>query len=84
MSNRQLFKDHFDDPTFSDITLTLSDRSVKLHRVVLCRKSEYFTKLLTGGFQVHHSRSYEADVPTDRRYRRLAGKKLSSRKTTRP
>lgn len=49
-SLRDFFKDYFNDPTFSDLTIRLSDRTVKVHRIVLCRKSEYFDKLLTGRF----------------------------------
>lgn len=48
-----VFKDYFDDPTFSDLTIRLSDRSIHVHRIVLCRKSKYFNSMLTGSFQVH-------------------------------
>jgi hypothetical protein len=47
-----LYKSSLDNPTLSDLTLKLSDRTVHVHRIVLCRASEYFTSLLTGGFQV--------------------------------
>ena len=47
-----LYKAFFDDATLSDLTIQLSDRCVRVHRIVLCRQSEYFTKLLTGRFQV--------------------------------
>lgn len=47
-----IFKDYFDDPTLSDLTIRLSDRTVHVHRIVLCRKSEYFNSLLTGRFKV--------------------------------
>ena len=47
-----VIKNYFDDPTFSDLTILLSDRSVNAHRIVLCRKSEYFKTLLTGHFKV--------------------------------
>ena len=47
-----LYKAYFDDPSLSDFTIKLSDRSVHLHRVVLCRGSEYFANLLDGRFQV--------------------------------
>lgn len=47
-----MFKDHFDDATFSDLTIRLSDRTLKVHRVVLCRQSQYFSTLLTGPFKV--------------------------------
>jgi hypothetical protein len=47
-----LYKTHFDDTTHSDLTIKLSDRSVHVHRIILCRGSEYFDKLLTGRFKV--------------------------------
>jgi len=47
-----LYEAFFDDATLSDLTIQLSDRTVRVHRIVLCRKSEYFTKLLTGSFKV--------------------------------
>jgi hypothetical protein len=47
-----LYKAFFDDATLSDLTIQLSDRTVRVHRIVLCRKSEYFAMLLTGPFQV--------------------------------
>lgn len=48
-----LYDTHFNDPTLSDLTLKLSDgTTVYAHRVVLCRRSRYFTKLITGGFRV--------------------------------
>lgn len=47
-----LFKAYFDDPAMSDITVKLSDRSLHLHRIVLCRASEYFSSLLTKNFKV--------------------------------
>lgn len=52
-----LYKAFFDNATLSDLTILLSDRSVRVHRIVLCRRSEYFTTLLTGSFQVcsHHT-----------------------------
>jgi hypothetical protein len=82
MSHCRLFKDHFDDPTFSDITLKLSDRSFNIGRVVLCRRSEYFTKLLTGGFWVHNARPHTIELSTDQTQKRLTRKIFSSRKTT--
>jgi hypothetical protein len=52
----ELFKSYFDDPTLSDITIKLSDRSVHLHRIVLSRRSEYFSTLLaTKNFKVRMS-----------------------------
>ena len=51
-SERNIFETYFDDPKFSDLTLKLSDRTVHVHRVVLCRGSEYFKSLLAGSFQV--------------------------------
>jgi len=50
--NRDVVKSYFNDPTFSDLTIKLSDRVVHVHRVVLCRGSSYFTSLLAGRFEV--------------------------------
>jgi hypothetical protein len=48
-----LFKSYFDDPTLSDITIKLSDRSVYVHRIVLSRRSEHFSNsLATKNFKV--------------------------------
>jgi hypothetical protein len=51
----KLYKAFLDDPTLSDLTLRLGDRSVYAHRIVLCRGSEYFAHMLTGRFKVSHS-----------------------------
>lgn len=48
----KVFKDYFDDPTLSDLTIRLSDRCVHVHRIILCRNSEYFRKLILTGFKV--------------------------------
>lgn len=48
----KLYKHYFNNPTLSDLTIRLSDRTVHAHRIVLCRGSQYFTALLTGNFQV--------------------------------
>jgi len=42
-----LFKTYFDDPKMSDIAIFLNDRTVSLHKIVLCRGSEYFANLLS-------------------------------------
>jgi len=52
MASPKSWKDYFDSPTLSDLTIRLSDRTVHAHRIVLCRGSEYFEKLLTGNFKV--------------------------------
>ena len=52
----ELYKAFFDDATLSDLTIPLSARTVQEHRIVLCRKSQYFTKLLIGRFQVCSNR----------------------------
>jgi len=50
-----LYYTHFNDPTLSDLTLKLSDGTVVYaHRVVLCRRSKYFSKLILGGFNVRN------------------------------
>lgn len=51
----ELWQDYFDDPTLSDLAIRLSDRVVHVHRIVLCRGSEYFAKLLTSSFMVRYS-----------------------------
>ena len=50
----KLYKAYLNDPTLSDLKIQLSDRSVYAHRIVLCRGSAYFAKMLTGHFQVSH------------------------------
>lgn len=48
-----LFKTYFDDPTSSDLIIKLSDDVVfHAHRIILCRRSAYFAKLLDGSFRV--------------------------------
>jgi hypothetical protein len=47
-----IHKAYFDDPTLSDLTIRLADRSLHVHRIVLCRRSVYFEKLILGGFKV--------------------------------
>ena len=47
-----LYKAYFDDPTLSDLTIRLSNRTVHVYRVVLCRRSVYFEKLILSGFKV--------------------------------
>lgn len=42
-----LLKTYFDNPKMSDINIILSGhRIVRLHKIVLCRGSEYFSDLL--------------------------------------
>ena len=48
-------KHFFNDPTLSDLTIRLSDRTVYVHRIVLCRRSAYFEKLILSGFKVSES-----------------------------
>jgi hypothetical protein len=52
ISERQLYKTYFDDPTLSDLTIKLGDRTVQVHRIVLCRVSEHFALLLKDNLQV--------------------------------
>ena len=48
-----LYSTHFNDPALSDLTLKLSDGTiVHAHRVLLCRQSKYFAKLIAGGLSV--------------------------------
>ena len=49
----RLYTTYFNDPTFSDMTLKLSDGTeILAHRVVLCRGSKYFSELIIGGLGV--------------------------------
>jgi hypothetical protein len=50
--DNNIYKAYFDDPTLSDLTIRLSDRTVHVHRIVLCRRSLYFEKLILGRFKV--------------------------------
>lgn len=52
-----LYKDYFNDSTLSDLTIRLSDRTVYVHRIVLCRRSKYFNKLILNGFKVSKPRA---------------------------
>jgi hypothetical protein len=45
-NNPTLIKLKFNDPTLSDITIKVGERSVHLHRIVLSRGSAYFSKCL--------------------------------------
>jgi hypothetical protein len=68
-----LYRSYLDDPSLSDLTLKLSDRAVHVHRIVLCRASEYFTSLLTRSFQVLSSRDvFYPDIQANRVYRKVA------------
>jgi hypothetical protein len=42
----------FNYQTLSDLTIRLSDRTVCVNRIVLCRRSKYFHKLTLDGFKV--------------------------------
>lgn len=48
----KLYKAFLNDRTLSDLMIHLGDISVYAHRIVLCRGSEYFSRMLTGRFQV--------------------------------
>jgi len=47
-----IYKTYFNDPTLSDLTILLSDRKVYVHRIILCRRSKYFNRLILNGFKV--------------------------------
>lgn len=50
--HNSIYKAYFNDPTLSDLTIRLSDRIVDVHRIILCRRSVYFEKLILGPFKV--------------------------------
>lgn len=56
MPNSQSLANHLDSllfsGVFSDLTLTCGGRKFEVHRVILYMQSEYFRKLLDGGFKV--------------------------------
>ena len=78
----QSIKNYFDDPIFSDLTIRLSDRSINTHRIVLCRKSEYFRTLLTGHFKVGSELRCMFMKSGLTRNRSVTRRKSSSTKTT--
>lgn len=51
-SSGDIYKNYFNDSTLSDLTILLSDRKVYVHRIILCRRSKYFNKLILNGIKV--------------------------------
>lgn len=51
-SSGDIYKTYFNDPTLSDLTILLSDQKVYVHRIILCRCSKYFNRLILNGFKV--------------------------------
>jgi hypothetical protein len=51
-SSSDTYKAYFNDPTLSDLRIRLGDRTIHVHRIVLCRRSVYFEKLILGAFKV--------------------------------
>lgn len=45
---RTPYSAYIDDPTSSDLTIKLRDRTVNVHHIVLRRSSEYFGNFLPG------------------------------------
>ena len=39
----------FNSPHFSDLTVKVDDTEFKVHKVILCSRSEYFSRLYKGG-----------------------------------
>lgn len=56
-SSGDIYKNYFNDPTLSDLTIRLGGRKLYVHRIVLCRRSRYFEKLILSGFKVSKSRA---------------------------
>jgi len=54
-SSGDIYKTYFNVPTLSDLTILLSDQKVYVHRIILCRCSKYFNKLVLNGFKVSSS-----------------------------
>jgi hypothetical protein len=50
--NFDVYKSYFNEPTLSDLTIRLSDRTIYVDRRTLCRRSAYFEKLILGPFKV--------------------------------
>jgi hypothetical protein len=50
-SSGEIYKTYFNNPTLSDLTIVLSDQNVFVHRIVLCRRSKYFEKLVLNGLK---------------------------------
>lgn len=48
---------YFNNSALSDVSIILEDRTVPAHRVILCRGSDYFRKLLTRNFLVGYDSS---------------------------
>jgi hypothetical protein len=58
-----LFRTYFNDPTSSDLTIKLGDDIVlHAHRIILCRRSVYFAKLLGGSFKVSVACTVNASI----------------------
>lgn len=45
-------KIYFNNPKLSDLSIILDDKVIPIHKLVLCRASDYFEKLITGNFKV--------------------------------
>lgn len=58
----ELYKAYFDDPTLSDLTIRLTDRSLHVHRIVLCRGSGFFTSLLLSGSRVRKDQAADQSL----------------------
>ena len=47
-----VYKSYFNKPKFSSHTIRFGDKTIYVHDVILCRRSEYFEKLIDGLFKV--------------------------------
>lgn len=47
-----VYKTYFNNSKFSDLTIRFSNKTIYVHKIILCRQSKYFEKLIDGPFLV--------------------------------
>ena len=53
----------YGDPAFADLKIKFSNQEILAHKVIVCRKSEFFYKACTSPFKVRYSKeSYDAEL----------------------